>query len=180
LPRLDASFYSIRAYAGAHPRKPGVVVASLVLCRGGPRIPQQTVDLSMDGLAARPTSPLAPFPVGIDQPFPIAHLADSDGIGSERYFLDFTDGGKYLGVVMSQVRMQEIETVLQSMAGIVQINSDHSFATIGPGSWVDMLVGGLGSPGLQTVVTYLHTAQSQYIYNFRKIYVDIRKHGFCI
>ncbi|KAI0697255.1 hypothetical protein BC835DRAFT_1270685 [Cytidiella melzeri] len=140
LPQVDVEFQHLRSYAGAHPRKSGIAIASLVLCSGGPRVPQPPDDLSMDALATRPTFPLAPSPSSSSFGFPIAHSPNGGYEAEERYFLDFTDSGKYPGAVMSQTRMHEIEMILHPLAGIDQINNVQPLMSFGSGSWVDLLL----------------------------------------
>lgn len=55
------------------------------------------------------------------------------------WILDFTSGGKYPGIVMSQSRMRDIELVVNPLGGMDNLNS-VGMITFGPGSWVDHLV----------------------------------------
>ncbi len=53
--------------------------------------------------------------------------------------LDFTAGGKYAGVVVSQSRMREIELVVNPFSGMDQMG-DVPMMAFGTGSWIDLLV----------------------------------------
>jgi len=55
------------------------------------------------------------------------------------WILDFTDSGKYPGVVMSQSRMRGIELIVNPLGGMVGLNS-VGILSFGTGSWVDLLV----------------------------------------
>ncbi|KAI0342145.1 hypothetical protein BDW22DRAFT_1407766 [Trametopsis cervina] len=145
LPRLDIPFTSIRSYSGAYPRMPGIAVASLVLCPGSSRVPQQPEDLAMDVLATRPTFPLAPVPVEAGDHFAVASTVDGQTPGEQRYFLDFTDGSRSRGIVMSQTRMHEIETVIHPLSGMDQMDGVQPLMHFASGSWIDMLLNP-GSP----------------------------------
>ena len=54
------------------------------------------------------------------------------------WILDFTEGGKYPGVVMSQARMREIEFVLNPFGG--ENMGEVPMMSFGGGSWLDLLV----------------------------------------
>jgi hypothetical protein len=60
-------------------------------------------------------------------------------LGHYVWMLDFTDGGKNPGVVMSQSRMRDIELVVNPLGGIDGLNS-VGMISFGTGSWVDLLV----------------------------------------
>lgn len=137
LPSLDIPFPELRSYVGAHPRKSGVTVATLLLAIDGPHVPQPPDDLNMDVLAIRPTFPLTPSGSEFTLVFPVVQSSDGK---SSSFFLDFTDNGKYPGVVMSQSRMREVETIVNPLAGIGELNS-VPLTMFGSGSWVDLLVG---------------------------------------
>jgi len=55
------------------------------------------------------------------------------------WILDFTDGGARRGVVMSQTRMNAIESIVNPLGGDVDMNSG-SHISYGSASWVDILV----------------------------------------
>ena len=55
------------------------------------------------------------------------------------WLLDFTAGGKYPGVVVSQSRMREIELVVNPFGGIDNMG-DVPMMSFGTGSWIDLLV----------------------------------------
>lgn len=141
LPSLDVPFEHIRSYIGTHPRKPGVTIASLILSSEGPRLPLQSDELGLDGFVSRPTSAFGLNLQELSIVFPVLERPGSQGAVEARFYLDFTDGGKYPGVIMSQTRMREIETLVNPLAGIDQIdNVPLMSTTFGAGSWVDLLV----------------------------------------
>ena len=159
LPQIDIPFPHLRAYAGTHPRKPGVTIASLVLCSGGPRVSQQPDDIAIDSLSPRPNFPLASFSSEIGQQFPNFKAVDGQSSHDERYFLDFTDDGRYPGIVMSQTRMRDIEMVIHPLAGMDPMNNADPVITFGSKSWLDMLV------SISLVVSHIATN----IHKFRSI-----------
>lgn len=139
LPPIDVSFSNVRSFVGDHPRKAGVTIAELVLTSEGPQNPDKSSDLDMDGLSARPTFPLVPSGSGPNMVFPSAPELKGKDAKRARFVLDFTDGGKYPGVVMSQSRMREVETIVNPLASLEQINN-LPLTTFGSTSWVDLLV----------------------------------------
>lgn len=65
------------------------------------------------------------------------------GVQSSTYkwMLDFTDGGKHPGIIMSQTRMRAIEAVVDplSVSGMDHMAGIH-LMSYGTGSWIDLLV----------------------------------------
>lgn len=137
LPQLDVPFSELRSCVGAHPRKQGITMASLSLSAGGPRLPPKPDDMSMTP-DRRPSFPLVQPTSNIRQQFPLANVTEACPDGDGRYFLDFTDEGRYPGVVISQTRMCEIEMLLHPLAGFDALNIPSMI--LGSRNWVDMLV----------------------------------------
>ena len=99
------------------------------------------VDPSMEALYGRPSFLLEPDGTKLDATLPEAPEPD-DSLGAGRmckWYLDFTEGGKYLGVVMSQSRMRDIENILNPLGSLDDLDSMHVINN-GLGSWVDLIV----------------------------------------
>lgn len=105
--------------------------------------------MSMPTFTARPTFPLVPRGSELDHLFPqttnmsssLGTSANESGTspGQHTWFLDFTDGGKHSGVVMTQSRMRDIELIINPLSGMDHLNS-VGMMSFGTGSWVDLLV----------------------------------------
>ena len=107
LPKLDVPFSLIRSHAGSHPRLPGITTVNLILTESHEAsISGEGSPVGMETLATRPTFPLVPSGEHKEVYFP---EVNGDKKGQYSFVLDFTDGGKYPGPVMSQSRMREIE-----------------------------------------------------------------------
>lgn len=104
--------------------------------------------MSMPTVPARPTFTLAPSMAELDHTFPqldgfgvdITAQGLNTGSGSYAWVLDFTDGGKRPGVVMSQSRMKAIELVVNPLGGGDGLPGVTDILSFGTGSWVDSLV----------------------------------------
>ncbi len=140
LPALDIPLQHLRSQISAHPHGAGVTLANLVLSVEGPALPSQTSTMNIEVFATRPTFLLLGGGANVDFTLPLpAEAPLSNGI-PHRWFLDFTDGGKCPGVVMSQSRMREIETIVNPLgAGFNHVDGITSLG-FGSGSWVDLLV----------------------------------------
>jgi len=62
-----------------------------------------------------------------------------ESTGQHKWILDFTENGKYPGVVMSQSRMREIELVVNPFSSMNHMNT-VGMMSFGAGSWVGLLV----------------------------------------
>ena len=139
LPALDIPFQHLRACMATRPRPPGATIATLVIANEGPSLPVQTSTMSMEALAARPTFILHEAGAKVDAVFSLP-LDAPGAFASYRWFLDFTDGGKHPGVVMSQSRMREIETIVNPLGtGFSPVDAMPLLGLVS-GSWVDLLV----------------------------------------
>ncbi|THH00798.1 hypothetical protein EW026_g1786 [Hermanssonia centrifuga] len=140
LPILDVPFNHLRSRVTSHPRPPGVTIATLVFSSSkGPSLPDHPNTMNMEVLATRPTFLIAPG-AQIELVFPLPIEPTGQAKRSHRWLLDFTDGGKYPGVVMSQSRMREIEMIVNPLgAGSNQFSNVPSIS-FGVGSWVDLLL----------------------------------------
>lgn len=139
LPVLDIPFQHLRAYIAAHPRPPGATIATLVLTSEGPVLPLSST-MSIEVLATRPTFILHEAGVRTDTIFPLPLDTQVPTGKPHRWFLDFTDSGKDPGIVMSQARMREIETIVNPLgAGLTQDDGNVPIG-FGSASWVDLLV----------------------------------------
>lgn len=141
LPKLDIPFSLIRSHTGRHPRSAGVTTVNLVLTSSGdPALSGEESPVGIEALAIRPTFPLVPSGEQKDVYFP---TVTGQNKGTYGYVVDFTDGGKYPGVVMSQSRMKEIEMVLNPFGGMASENHVSIMATDAAPTWVDILVSNL-------------------------------------
>ena len=99
--------------------------------------------MSMPNVMPRPTFPLFPSAAEFDHAFPqINHTgltSTSNSLGPYGWLLDFTDGGRRGGVVMSQSRMKAIELMVNPLAMGNDL-SGMGDSGVGGGSWVDLLV----------------------------------------
>lgn len=91
----------------------------------------------MEVLATRPTFILHETDANVDFVFPLPLDGSSSTGKPHRWFLDFTDGGKCQGVVLSQSKMREIETIVNPLGAGFDHDED---IILGSGSWVDLLV----------------------------------------
>ncbi|KAI0930632.1 hypothetical protein AcV5_007296 [Taiwanofungus camphoratus] len=139
LPKLDIAFKHLRSTLASHPRPRGVAIATLVLSSATTHVPNADT-MHVSTLGTRPTSPL------ISSGFQNDHILPQIDHSSEPYTglpygwqLDFTDGGTYPGVVMSQSRMREIELVVNPLSAMDHIGNGQML-TFGAGSWVDLLL----------------------------------------
>lgn len=139
LPRLDIPFSVLRSYVSSHPRPPGIAMASLVLSESDVALfSGHSSPVGMEALATRPTFSLVPEGEEKELHLPDVPPSMTQPRIASGFFLDFTDGGRSPGVVMSQSRMREIEMVLNPLGGMDMPNV--SLMSFGSGSWVDMLV----------------------------------------
>lgn len=135
LPILDVPFSHIRSHVASYPRPEGVTTANLVFATSHESL--LTADdpsMGFDGLSPRPIFSLVPSGGQKDVYFPQVNDKTKTTHG---YVLDFTDGGTYPGVVMSQTRMEEIQMVLNPLGSLAEV-TNMSMTPFG--SWVDMLV----------------------------------------
>lgn len=140
LSKIDIPFSILRPFVSTQPRPLGITTATLVLGTSITQtLPPDT--LGMHDLMTRPTFPLHPAGENFDYTF----IEISEPIGSQdfgkthRWFLDFTDSGKRPGVVMSQTRMREIESILNPLSSIDHMGTVPTMS-LSLGSWVDLLV----------------------------------------
>ncbi|KAF9059782.1 hypothetical protein BDP27DRAFT_1340716 [Rhodocollybia butyracea] len=144
LPKFDIPLTHLRSSLASLPR--GATIATLALSS-----PVEThifpASMSIPTLTARPTFPLVPGGSELEHVFPqLADLsttaldpADHESPGRNVWVIDFTQGGKTLGVVMSQSRMREIELVINPLSSMETINT-VGMMSYGSGSWVDLLI----------------------------------------
>ncbi|KAI0373267.1 hypothetical protein BV20DRAFT_938026 [Pilatotrama ljubarskyi] len=138
LPKLDIPFQHLRSSLTSHPRPEGVTTATLVLSPTAP--PAYHADsMSMSALDTRPSNSLVPNAADMEHVFPAAREAQGPQGQQFTWILDFTAGGKYPGVVMSQSRMHEVELVVNPFSGIDHVENVQVIS-FGTGSWVDLLL----------------------------------------
>lgn len=141
---IDIPLSHLRQQLSVYPRLRGTTIARLSLAP----VSNQSYppSISMTSLDSRPTFPLAPG-VDVDHTFPQCVNSDSlideagttESSSQHTWILDFTEAGKYSGVVMSQSRMRDIELVINPFSVMNQMN-EVGMMSFGTGSWVDLLV----------------------------------------
>ncbi|KAJ4468289.1 hypothetical protein J3R30DRAFT_1695143 [Lentinula aciculospora] len=144
LPNFDIPLHQLRASLATSSK--GATIATLTL---SPPIESHIFPASMSipTLTARPTFSLVPggsdlehvFPQLADLPATALDPANNELSGRNVWLLDFTEGGKYPGIVMSQSRMREIELVINPLSSMEPINT-VGMMSFGTGSWVDLLI----------------------------------------
>ncbi|KAJ7497097.1 hypothetical protein FB451DRAFT_1210047 [Mycena latifolia] len=133
LPRLDIPFNQLRSYLSTHCK--GATMATLLL---SPLSDAQLfpASLSMPSLISRPTFPLVSSGAELEHVFPQTAELTNDAL--HVWILDFTHGGKFPGVVVSQSRLREIELVVNPLSGMDPMNP--VMMSFGTGSWVALLL----------------------------------------
>ncbi|TFY58921.1 hypothetical protein EVJ58_g6110 [Rhodofomes roseus] len=145
LPKIDVPFDVLRPALTSHPRPKGVTIVSLVLSTAGTIHGSDTDAMNIADFSARPTFPLSSIGATVDRALPQVtqvpgtRLAADPAPPAHVWVLDFTDGGKHPGIVMSQSRMREIELLMNPLSGMDQLHSVHQMA-FGMGSWLDFLL----------------------------------------
>ncbi|KAG5646798.1 hypothetical protein DXG03_002175 [Asterophora parasitica] len=141
LPQFDISLATLRRNISSIPQGVALVTLSLNAAHSGQVFP---ATMAMPTFTARPTFPLVPQGSDLEHVFPKT-VGQSNSItlsgdpGQYTWMLDFTNGGKNLGIVMSQSRMREIELVVNPLGGIDTLNT-VTMMSFGTGSWVDLLL----------------------------------------
>lgn len=117
----------------------GVTIATLVLSSSPGSVSDPSA-MDIADLRSRPTFNLVPAGAQVDRMLPQqGQSMESSTVASRMWILDFTDGGKYPGVVMSQSRMREIELVVNPLSAMSHMG-DVPVIAFGSGSWLDLLV----------------------------------------
>ncbi|KDQ57704.1 hypothetical protein JAAARDRAFT_35389 [Jaapia argillacea MUCL 33604] len=171
LPQLDISFPRVRSYISAHPRPRGITIATLHLSEEADQF--HASPMGMPSLSSRPSFHLASPSPSTEQGFlqptfqnpadPGQDILMQDGDAPEatfsgkfKWILDFTEGGKYPGVVVSQSRMREIEIIVNPLSGV-----DHlpgvAMMSHGGANWVDLLLSPM-NPGIPQKYTAVYTS----------------------
>ena len=131
----------------------GVTVATLVLSTVAPdsinaesgsvlpHNPDPLVANDHTGSGIRPTFSLVSSSTPPPHKLPQAQSQAGVSSSSYKWMLDFTSGGSYPGVIMSQTRMRAIEVVVdQSSMNRLDPMAGMHLMSYGTGSWVDLLV----------------------------------------
>ncbi|KAI0747606.1 hypothetical protein C8Q80DRAFT_1103705 [Daedaleopsis nitida] len=130
LPTLDVPLQHIRASLKTHPRLPGITFATVVL---SPTSPPSLPEIDPQPAAYS----IVPDADRVDFIFPGAREVQALQGQQYSWILDFTEGGKYPGVVMSQSRIRAIEFVLNPFGA--ENMPEMPMMSFGTGSWLDML-----------------------------------------
>lgn len=118
----------------------GVTIASLILepsstLSANYNVSEQIPHLGRPKFRLQNTGMLAAF----DHTLPIPmHIVseNANGAGNDVWVLDFTDGGRSQGVVVTHTRMREIQQVLDPLGGL---GGDMQMPPF-PGNWAGLLV----------------------------------------
>lgn len=118
----------------------GVTIASLILepsstLSANYNVSEQIPHLGRPKFRLQNTGMLAAF----DHTLPIPmHIVseNANGAGKDVWVLDFTDGGRSQGVVVTHTRMREIQQVLDPLGGL---GGDMQMPPF-PGNWAGLLV----------------------------------------
>ncbi|KZT08418.1 uncharacterized protein LAESUDRAFT_697349 [Laetiporus sulphureus 93-53] len=139
VPNFDIPLSHLRSQLSVHPRPEGVTLATLTLTRSFSPISSPD-SINISDLATRPTFPLVQSGHETNFSLPLPQSSEPGFVAGQAYswILDFTDGGKYPGVVMSQSRMREIELVINPLSGTDHMNSAPM--AFGMGSWLGLLL----------------------------------------
>jgi len=101
--------------------------------------------ISMPSLTTRPTFPLCSRGAELEHVLmevPVVGMDAPAGIPSSQQYnwaLDFTLGGRFPGIVLSQSRMRDIEMVLNPLGGMDNL-PPVGILSFQPGSWVSLLL----------------------------------------
>ncbi|KAL1748636.1 hypothetical protein HDZ31DRAFT_29119 [Schizophyllum fasciatum] len=133
-PQFDIPLMQVRHYVskgGAEGMTTAIL--RLVRCPYPSLVPAEVVPFT-----ERPTFALSPGKAESDYAFPTVETPPAE----ERYqwVLDFTDGGRSDGVVMSQIRMRDLELIINPLSGMDASLDTVSIVAFGTGSWVDLLL----------------------------------------
>lgn len=134
---LDISISQLREYLAS--RHQGVTLGTLRLIpRSGVQL--YPASMSMPSLTPRPTFPLYLKGSELEHAFLEAPTTSStlvsSSVESYGWVVDFTQGGRQAGVVLSQSRMREIETIINPLGGIDTVG----ILSLQPASWVNLLL----------------------------------------
>ncbi|KAJ7755727.1 hypothetical protein DFH07DRAFT_743050 [Mycena maculata] len=135
LPKLDIPFDQIRSYFSTHRKGATLATLRLSSLSDSQLFP---ASLSMTSLISRPTFPLVPAGADLEHVFPQTAELTTDADVQHVWVLDFTHGGEFPGVVVSQSRMREMELVIHPLSGIDPDNP--VMMSFGTGSWVALLL----------------------------------------
>lgn len=139
LPYIDIPLDLLRSHLPEIPK--GVTMATLSVV---PIIksPLFTSLEPLPGIANRPTFHFCSQGADIRHVFPGSGAAAEVGIGGTQHLwtLDFTDGGKCPGIVMSQSQMRDIELLITPLGELHADLDDVGIFPINGNSWVDLLV----------------------------------------
>lgn len=139
LPYIDIPFDQLRSHLPEISK--GITMATLSVM---PliRSPLFTSVEPLPGIANRPTFQFGSQGANISHVFPGSGAAAKVGNGGTHHLriLDFTDGGKRPGIVMSQSQMRDIELLITPLGELHADLDDVNIFSFNGNSWVDLLV----------------------------------------
>ncbi|KXN90176.1 hypothetical protein AN958_04666 [Leucoagaricus sp. SymC.cos] len=96
----------------------------------------------LPGIASRPTFTFSPHGADIRHVFPRSGTPMDATVDTTHHvwMLDFTNGGKWPGVVMSQSQLRDIEMLITPLGGIHADLEDINIISFNANSWVDLLL----------------------------------------
>ncbi|KAA1472784.1 hypothetical protein DENSPDRAFT_779182 [Dentipellis sp. KUC8613] len=144
IPALDVPITHLRNALASYPLLEGCALALLTLIQ----LPQNSPHLrpppnaELASLNARPTFPLHPSAAEMDHTFPLPLYLPMTPGPQYAWILDFTGNGRTSGVVMSQSRMHEVESIINPLNGIGGNIAHPSMDGVGNSrrGWVDLLL----------------------------------------
>ncbi|KAF9445919.1 hypothetical protein P691DRAFT_777244 [Macrolepiota fuliginosa MF-IS2] len=153
LPSIDVPLSHLRSQLPKIPK--GVTIATLsVTPLASP--PLFTSAELLPGIASRPTFSFCPQGAEVDHVFPRGDTSVEINLDSTHHVwtLDFTDGGKRPGIMMSQSQMRDIELLITPLGGLHTDLDDVNIMSFNANSWVDLLL----NPGKRSARHERYTA----------------------
>ncbi|KAJ7502805.1 hypothetical protein B0H11DRAFT_1986434 [Mycena galericulata] len=133
LPKLDIPFDHLRSYVSTRRKGCNARNANAILPHRLAVIPRIAVDAQPN---IAPNVPLVPSGADLEHVFP--QIAELTTDAQHVWVLDFTHGGEFPGVVVSQSRLREMELVIHPLSGMDPLNP--VMMSFGTGSWVALLL----------------------------------------
>ncbi|KAF5351782.1 hypothetical protein D9756_007426 [Leucocoprinus leucothites] len=139
MPLIDIPLAHLRSQILENPK--GMTTATLSVAPLSSPPPFASGEL-LPGIAGRPTFSFCPQGADITHVFPRSGTPMETTTESRHHvwMLDFTNGGKQPGVVMSQSQMRDIEMLITPLGGLHEDLEDVNIISFNANSWVDLLL----------------------------------------
>jgi len=140
MPLIDISLAHLRSQVSVIPKGITTAILSVALLTSPCLF---TSGELLPGIANRPTFSFCSHGADIMHVFPRSGQPTDASTDSacHVWILDFTNGGKNTGVVMSQSQMRDIEMLITPFGGLHGDLEDVNIISFNANSWVDLLVG---------------------------------------